>query len=75
MEYHVSDASQWLDMAESKQMERHVSDVNIGLCRIVGLTEDWLSLGEGGVLTWEFSRGQRSGEDEFGQRIIILGDK
>ena len=33
IEYHVSNASQWLGIAQSKPIERHVSNVNIGQYR------------------------------------------
>jgi hypothetical protein len=41
IEYHVSNASQWLGIAQSKPIEWHVSNVNIGQYRTKGFMADW----------------------------------
>jgi hypothetical protein len=41
IEYHVSNASQWLGVAQSKPIHRHVSNVNIGPCSTRGF-QGWL---------------------------------
>lgn len=75
---HVSNASQWLYMAQGKQTVWHIPNVNVKQCRTEGSNKDRALVGNGRRAYLEFLGvdGKRNSEDDLSQlQVMLLEDK